>query len=45
MRVIFRWLLSKYSETMKNHGAKFDFNLINLDDETYYTSKFDLPKC
>ena len=37
--------LSKYSETMKNHGAKFDFNLINLDDETYYTSKFDLPKC
>ena len=37
--------LSEYSETMRRHGSKFDFNMMNLDDETYYTSKFDLPKC
>ena len=37
--------LSEYSETMKGHGSKFDFNLVNLDDETYYTSKYELPKC
>ena len=37
--------LSEFSSIMKEHGAKFDFNLINLDDETYGTTKFDLPKC
>jgi hypothetical protein len=37
--------LSEYSDTMKHHRAKFDFNLINLDDETYYTFKHDLPNC
>ena len=38
--------LSDYSKTMKGiPGGKFNFNLVNLDDETYYTSKFDLPKC
>lgn len=37
--------LGNYSQTMKGHGGQFDFNLVNLDDETYYTSKFDLPKC
>ena len=37
--------LSDYSATMKSHGTKFDFNLLNLDDESYYTSKFKLPKC
>ena len=38
-------LLSDYSQNMKDHGGKFDFKLVNIDDETYYTSKFDLPKC
>ena len=33
--------LSEYSRTMNT----FDFNLVNIDDETYYTSRFDLPKC
>ena len=37
--------LSEYSTNMKGHGGKFDFNLINLDDETYFTSKFGFPKC
>ena len=36
--------LSDYSDSMEN-GTKFDFNLVNLDDETYYTSKLDLPNC
>ena len=35
--------LSEYSETMNN--SKIDFHLVNLDDETYYRSKFRLPKC
>ena len=26
--------LSEYSETMKDHGAKFNFKLIDMDDET-----------
>ena len=33
--------LSEYSRTM----SVFDFNLVNIDDETYYDSKFDLPEC
>ena len=37
--------LSDYSNTMKEHDGKFDFNLVNMDDETYATSKFDFPKC
>ena len=37
--------LSDYSQTMKGHEGKFNFQLMNLDDETYYTSKFELPKC
>ena len=37
--------LGNYSATMKNHGSKFDFNLVNLDDEGFSTSKFDLPVC
>ena len=37
--------VSNYSQTMKDQGGKFYFNLINLDDETYYTSQFDLPNC
>ena len=37
--------LSEFSTTMKGHGGKFDFNLVNLDDETYYLSKFGFPKC
>ena len=36
--------LSEYSENMKN-DSKIDFHLLNLDDESYYKSKFKLPKC
>ena len=35
--------LSEYSETMNN--SNIDFHLVNLDDETYYRSKFRLPEC
>ena len=38
-------ILSEHSKTMKTQNSKHNFNLINLDDETYYTSKFDLPRC
>ena len=38
-------LLSDYSQNMKDHGGKFDFKLVIIDDETYATSKFDLPNC
>ena len=44
LRLIIR-TMSEYSDTVKHHGSKFDFNLINLDDETYYTFKNDLPNC
>jgi len=37
--------LSSYSETMKDSGAKFSFIEIDVDDESYYTSKFDFPSC
>ena len=37
--------LSEHTKTMKANNSKFNFNLINLDDETYYTSKFELPHC
>ena len=37
--------LSEHSKTMKTQNSKYNFNLINLDDESYYTSKFDLPRC
>ena len=37
--------LSEHTKTMKSNNSKFNFNLINLDDETYYTSKFELPQC
>ena len=33
--------LSEYSRMM----STFDFSLVNLDDETYFDSRFDLPKC
>ena len=38
-------LLSDYSNTMKEKGAKYNFSLVNMDDETYFTSRFELPKC
>ena len=38
-------LLSDYSKNMKGNGGKFDFELVNIDDESFYTSRFDLPKC
>jgi hypothetical protein len=37
--------LSDYSNNMKGNGGRFDFQLVDLDDETYGTSKLDLPKC
>ena len=37
--------LSEYSQNMKGNGGRFDFQLVNLDDESYGTSKLDLPKC
>ena len=37
--------LSEYSDTMKDNGAKFSFNEMDIDDETYYTSNFDFPSC
>ena len=37
--------LSEYSKIMKNQNEKFDFNLVNMDDESYYTSKFDFTQC
>ena len=30
-------LLSDYSNTMKDKGAKYNFSLVNMDDETYFT--------
>ena len=33
--------LSEYSKKM----STFDFNLVNIDDETYFDSRFDLPTC
>ena len=44
LRFIVR-ILSEHTKTMKANNSKFNFNLINLDDETYYTSKFELPHC
>ena len=38
-------LLSDYSDTMKDKGAKYNFSLLNMDDETYFTTKLELPKC
>jgi hypothetical protein len=37
--------LSEYSKIIKNKDEKFDFNLVNMDDESYYTSKFDFTQC
>ena len=38
-------MLSEYSQNMKGNGGRFDFQLLNLDDESYGTSKLDLPTC
>ena len=37
--------LSEHTKTIKASNSKFNFNLIDLDDETYHTSKFELPSC
>ena len=37
--------LSKHSENIRNLSRKYDFNVVELDDETYFKSKFVLPKC
>ena len=38
-------MLNVYTNNSKENGGLFDFKLINLDDETYFMSSFDLPKC
>ena len=38
-------LLSEYTETMKGHGGKYNFSMVNMDDETYHITKFDMPIC
>ena len=37
--------LSKHSENIRNLSTKYDFNLVELDDETYSNSRFVLPNC
>ena len=37
--------LSKHSKNIRNLSSKYDFNLVELDDETYFKSKFVLPNC
>ena len=38
--------MSNYSRVMEDElGRKHAFRLLNVDDETYHTSKYDLPKC
>ena len=37
--------LSKYSQIMQKESGHFDFDLIDLDDETYGTTKLSLPQC
>ena len=38
-------LLSEYTETMKRHGGIYNFSMVNMDDETYHITKFDMPIC
>ena len=35
--------ISKYAKVMINHGGPFDFKVVELDDESYATSIFELP--
>ena len=37
--------LSEYSSTINHLYKTYDFNVINMDDESYNKAKFDLPKC
>ena len=34
-----------YTANSKENGGSFDFKMVNLDDETYFKSSFDLPTC
>ena len=38
-------LLSNYSVSMKERGARYDFSVLKMDDEKYLHSKFELPMC
>ena len=38
-------MLNFYSANSKENGGLYDFRMVNVDDETYYTSDFDLPQC
>ena len=37
--------LKFYTSNSKENGGSYDFKMLNLDDETYFMSSFDLPKC
>ena len=37
--------LKFYTSNSKENGGSYDFKMLNLDDETYFKSSFDLPKC
>ena len=37
--------LSEFSKSMSKHGGQFNFTMHTIDDETYGTSRFPLPKC
>ena len=37
--------LSLFTNNSRNYGRKYGFNLVNLDDETYFKSTFELPNC
>ena len=34
-----------YTSNSKENKGSYDFQMLNLDDETYFMSSFDLPKC
>ena len=37
--------LSKYADLMKNQAGHFNFKLLDLDDESYGTTRNEFPKC
>ena len=37
--------ISKYSTTMRKYGGTYDLNIMEMDDELYFDSKFKLPTC
>ena len=37
--------LTFFSDYFKENKESFDFKMLNVDDETYFMSSFELPKC